>query len=449
MSYNDFDQKTTKKGGRLLSLENLIIDMLNIKSENIEKIISISQQNNAVIIKITMKRDPNCKCPICNEKAKILGYYPRKLTHSTLVNRKCTIIYNQRRYYCPTCEFSFHENNPFINTKENVTYETKINVLNDLKDCGVTYTLIAKRYNLSVTKVEKIFDAHVDISRKTLPRILSIDEHYFPFSSYDSLYCCVLMDFETGVIIDILPDRKKAYVSNYFNNIKNATLDDRTKISELNNVEFVSIDLYDNYRDIAHKYFPTALVCADSFHVIKHLTDAFKDVRLRCRRSTEDKDLQYLLTTFKHIFHHDMDVDNMPRYNKRFKRKMNYRDMMTILFERFPDLKTAYELKEKYISFNLMATRENVEELLPSLLIDFANCNIPEYDEFYNLLRNWYNEIINSFNTACNKRINNSYIESRNRQIERLLFNANGYTNFKRARNRMLYCLNKDDTYKI
>lgn len=81
--------------------------------------------------------------------------------------------------------------------------------------------------------------------------------------------------------------------------------------------------------------------------------------------------------------------------------------------------------------------------------MDFANCNIPEYEEFYNLLRNWCNEIINSFNIANNKRINTSYIESRNRQIERLLFNANGYTNFKRARNRILYCLNKDDTYEI
>ena len=128
---------------------------------------------------------------------------------------------------------------------------------------------------------------------------------------------------------------------------------------------------------------------------------------------------------------------------------MNYRDMMTILFDRFPDLKVAYELKKKYILFNETTTRETVEELLPSLLMDFANCNIPVYEEFYNLLRNWYNEIINSFNIANNKRINNSYIESRNRQIERLLFNANGYTNFKRARNRILYCLNKDDTYKI
>ena len=154
-------------------------------------------------------------------------------------------------------------------------------------------------------------------------------------------------------------------------------------------------------------------------------------------------------TRFKYIFHHETNIDNKPKYNKRFKRKMNYRDMMSILFDRFPDLKAAYELKEKYILFNETTTRETVEELLPSILMDFANCNIPEYEEFYNLLRHWYNEIINSFNIANNKRINNSYIESRNRQIERLLFNANGYTNFKRARNRMMYCLNKDDTYKI
>ena len=76
-----------------------------------------------------------------------------------------------------------------------------------------------------------------------------MDEHYFP-TSYNSLYCCILMDFETGIVIDILLDRKKAYLSSYFNNIKNATLDDKTKINELNNVKFVSIDLYDNYRDM-------------------------------------------------------------------------------------------------------------------------------------------------------------------------------------------------------
>ena len=79
----------------------------------------------------------------------------------------------------------------------------------------------------------------------------------------------------------------------------------------------------------------------------------------------------------------------------------------------------------------------------------FGNSGIPEYLEFYNTLIDWRDEIVNSFNRYNGKRINNSYIESMNNKIERLLYNAKGYVNFKRARNRILYCLNKNDTYKM
>lgn len=432
-----------------MSLEKFITDILNIKSESIDKIDTISHANNSITIKLRIKASDDCICPICKVKGKVHGYYPRKLVHSTLANRKCTIIYSQRRYKCEQCELTYHENNPFINTKENITYETKINVLKDLKRVDNTYTAVALRYNLSATKVQRIFDKHVSIKRKTLPAVLSIDEHYFPESNYDSLYCCLLMDFNDGTLIDVLPDRKKDYLIGYFGNIRNTTLDCSTGLSELNNVKYISIDLYDNYRDIAHAFFPKAIICADSFHVIKHLTEDFKQVRLRCRRNTQDEDIQYLLTKFKHIFHHGIELDNTPKYNKRFHRYMNYRDMQELLFKNFPDLKAAYELKEAYIFFNNTANYSNASERLTSLLNAFADSNIKEYDEFYNLLINWFQEIVNSFSTTRNRRINNSYIESRNRQLERLIYNANGFTNFKRTRNRILYCLNKSDSYTI
>ena len=79
----------------------------------------------------------------------------------------------------------------------------------------------------------------------------------------------------------------------------------------------------------------------------------------------------------------------------------------------------------------------------------FGNCNIKEYKTFYNLLKNWNKEIINSFIIVDGRRINNSHIESINRQKDRLMYNANGYINFKRARNRIMYCINKKDTYKM
>ena len=162
-----------------MSLEKFITDMLNIDLNNIEKLDSISNSKKEVTVKIRLKKIETV-CPFCKEKPKNHGYYDRKLTHSTLMNRKCTIVYSQRRYYCKECEYTFHENNPFINTKEGITIETKINVLKDLKYPSSTYTAVARRNNISVTKCMNIFDSHVDIERKVLPEVLSMDEHYFP-----------------------------------------------------------------------------------------------------------------------------------------------------------------------------------------------------------------------------------------------------------------------------
>lgn len=210
---------------------------MNIPPEKIESIVSVDSSDGSLTLRIKLIPEKDLLCPYCKNSVKIHGYSQRKLIHSTLVNRKCTLFYSQRRYKCDDCDITFSENNPFINSSENITIETKINVLKDLKYVNSTYTSVATRYNLSVTKVMRIFDNHVQIERKALPRILSIDEHYFPESDYDSLYCCLLMDFSDGTLIDVLPNRKKEYLNSYFSRIKNMTLDHPSGKSELNNVE--------------------------------------------------------------------------------------------------------------------------------------------------------------------------------------------------------------------
>lgn len=138
------------------------------------------------------------------------------------------------------------------------------------------------------------------------------------------------MNFEDGTLIDVLPDRKKDYLSYYFSKIKLETYDYKTHLSELDQVKYISIDLYEIYRTIAQIYFPKARICADPFHVLKHLTEAFIAVRLRCRRNTDDEDIQYLLTKFKYIFNHDTNLDNVPKYNRRFKRHINHRNIQSL-----------------------------------------------------------------------------------------------------------------------
>lgn len=404
--------------------------------------------NTSIDVFITFNEE-SVSCPYCHGKVKSHGYYQKKLTHSTLANRSCTIYYKQRRYRCRHCEFTFHENNPFALPNEHLTYETKFNVLTDLKFSHITYTYVAQKYHISTTPVLRLFDKHVNIPRKPLPEVLSMDEHFFPESSFDSLYICILMDFKTGTLIDVLPDRKKDYLRHYFDTIYNTTLNTKTHSSELDNVRYISIDLYDNYRDISKLYFKHAKICANPFHVLKNLSDFFRNLRLRCRKQTQYEDMQYLLSKFNNIFNHNFYLDNPPKYNKRFKRRLNYRDILHMLFDRFPELETAYDLKEAYIEFNKTATLDNAAEQLETLIQAFEDSGIPEYIPFVTLLKNWRVEIINSFTCIDTRRINNSYIKSRNSIIENLLINANGFSNRKRTRNRILYCVNRMDTFKL
>ena len=220
-----------------------------------------------------------------------------------------------------------------------------------------------------------------------------------------------MMDFRTGELIDIYPDRKKSYLISKFSAIKNRTYNDKTHTSELSRVKYISMDLNDYYRQVCKLYFPNAIICADEFHVIKNLNDYFDNVRKRCRRNCDSDLYIYLLTKFECVLSVDADLDNIGKYNRKLGRYINYRGIRKLIFEAF------------------------------------KNCSIKEYNAFSSLLINWKKEIVNSFIVIDGKRINNSFIESRNRQIGSLIYNANGLSNFKRTR--IMYCINKNDTYSI
>lgn len=116
-----------------------------------------------------------------------------------------------------------------------------------------------------------IFDRHVQISRRKLPEYLNIDEVY-SFKSENSSYVCVLLDFNSQNVIDLLPGRKKSELINYFSFIPR---------EERCAVKAVSIDLWETYRIVAKMMFPNAAIAADKFHLIQELNRRVDKVRLR------------------------------------------------------------------------------------------------------------------------------------------------------------------------
>lgn len=83
------------------------------------------------------------------------------------------------------------------------------------------------------------------------------------------------MTLATGAMMDVLLDRKKAYLIQYFSMLKHYTFNFKINTNELDNVKYISIDMYENFRDIVRTFFPKERAYTDSFHVLKHLTDNF------------------------------------------------------------------------------------------------------------------------------------------------------------------------------
>ena len=99
-------------------------------------------------------------------------------------------------------------------------------------------------------------------------------------------------------------------------------------IEERNNVKYVCIDMYMPYKEIVETYFKKAIICVDSFHVVKHLNDDLNKLRIRHMKSYEPNSQEYyLLNRFRFLLlDRTINLDNKAKYNKKFERYLNYRE---------------------------------------------------------------------------------------------------------------------------
>ena len=220
-----------------------------------------------------------------------------------------------------------------------------------------------------------------------------------------------------------------------------------------NNVEYIIIDMWDTYRDLAEILFKNAKIAVDSFHVIKHLNEAMINIRLRIMRKYEkntkslySNDMYYyMLKKFHYFFVKEFDdiYDGLIEIRK-MKTKWDKYEIRKYLLSINSDLKYAYELKEKYREFNLTASYNNCDIELDNLIDEFRNSHLEEFRTFGKLLKRWKPNIKNSFIRIDNKRLSNGPMEGINSRIKTILKSANGIKQFYRLRNRIIYSINKD-----
>ena len=421
------------------NMEHILAVHLNIHSSDIQSLESAVDKNGHPCIYVTLTRNPKITCPHdSSHHVQSNGYYTRRIVISDRLFEDTTVYLKVPRYYCKDCHTSFSEDFHLAPAGKTISYETVMKVMDLLKSPHMTFKEAAELTGISVSSVVRIFDEHCHIPRRTFPEAVCVDEVYSPGSDFkDSDYVCIFYDFYDHKLIDVLPSRTKNYLHSYFQSFQGT--------GELNTVRFLIMDMHKTYKVIGRFYMKKAVICVDSFHVIKQLNDSLSKLRIRImKRYNTDSKEYYLLKHWKFLlFDRSINLDNKAKFNKKLDRYINYRQLLDMTLSIDPQLDMAWHLKERFTVFNATATYETAPKLLEDLIHDFVLANIPELQNFTTAISNWRVEIVNSFCTYKGRRVNNGVAESLNATISTLLFNTRGIRNVERRRKRIMYAINK------
>ncbi|MDY6034950.1 MAG: transposase, partial [Bulleidia sp.] len=73
------------------------------------------------------------------------------------------------------------------------------------------------------------------------------------------------------VLNKLLPNRSKHTLSSHLEKIP---------LEERKRVLYVTIDMWEPYKQVSLKYFPNCTISVDPFHIVKHLSDNFTKFRV-------------------------------------------------------------------------------------------------------------------------------------------------------------------------
>ena len=412
------------------------------------KVIKTEERNEGkvtakfIYIETTSKK---CKCPKCGKYTKSVHdkLKPITLKYVKAFEFITYVILIKRRFVCHECKYKFTESVTIQREKKNISNKVEQKVLKDLKQYNLSLKYIAEENNISDNTVRNILKEHMKDYPKhviSLPRVISFDE--FKADTKEGKYAFVLNDPIHKEALDVLSNRKKEYLIQYFTYCENRY-----------SVEYVISDMYEPYQIVTTIMFPKAKYVVDPFHYTRYIMDALDKVRIRLQDNYGYNSNEYrMLKNKKNVSllrRYSNEIDWFT-YTKRFKNNhlvdiLKY-DLREKLLDIDEELKMSYQLKELFLDITHHATYENVKNQLINWISLVREQNIEEMNEAANTIENWLEYICNSF---IDKRFSNGFTEGLNNKIKVIKRVGFGYKDFEFLRLRLLYILNNKNMKKL
>jgi transposase len=401
------------------------------------KIMKIEEQEGIIWVDIKSKKN-KVRCPECNKFTSSIHskLKPIKSTYLDSCGQEVKLIIHKRRFHCYNCNKIFTE---LLNLTENngsISNATKIQIRKDLFDYNLTLDKIATKNHVSKYIVRKELEeatSTIPDHIKNLPRVISFDE--FKADTSEGKYAFILNDPIHKKVLDILPNRKKEYLIQYFSYCNNR-----------HSVEFVISDMYEPYLLVQKIMFKKAKYVVDKFHYTRYIMDALDKIRINLQKQYGEKSKEYkLLKNKKNVSllrKYGNEIDwwvETERYKNGHMVKVLPGTVLRELKEISPELEEGYQLKEMFLDIINHSTYEEAETELINWIKLCKESKISEFIEASNTIENWLPHIVNSF---IDKRYTNGFTEGTNNKIKVIKRNAFGYKNFQIFRKRILYIFN-------
>lgn len=415
-------------------LFRLGIDPSSFSNELIEPI----KTDKGFIYEVHQKND-NRICPYCKSNNVIIHDHDTvEINCSETDHIKDILRIIKVRFKCKDCHKTYTPKINGIDQYSKISNQSRDMIIKDFVK-PITFTQIAKRYSLSVARIIQIFDEYIKyVPRKEFPIVMCIDEISFK-EELDQNYCCVLYDYDKREIVDIIKNRKIAYLDEYFSKIKE---------KERDTVRIFVSDMYDGYATIRKKYFRKAIHIVDLFHVINQLTVSLSKLRVKVmnRQPRDSIYYQFMKDKWKLFICRKENIPNK-LYNRRKTNESYHFDDLVFncllldnqLLTAYNALQDLYHYKENFYTFQ--EAYNFIDHISKRLLL----CDDESLQKVGMTYKKWIGEIANglSYNQR-GRRYTNGIAESINNQLKTIIKSSYGYHNFDRFRRRAMMII----TYK-
>ena len=406
-----------------MPMNNYILNLLNIKDENIFIIPKIEEKiiknKNYKIIEGFLTYIPEY-CPCCgciNESNKDIikwGFRKNcKIKIPKVSNCRSLLILHKQRFFCKHCNNTFIAETSLINKNKNISNNTELQINLELMT-KQSEKDIAERTDVSVSKIDRKLteiSSHTVLRHATLPESMNWDEFKATKDTKGKM-AFIITDNDSGNIFDIQDSRKSIDLDKYFR---------RYSKSERDKVKHISIDFYSGYIFLAKKLFKNAEISIDRFHIVIQAYNALNTTRVKlCYKSNTN--YNKLKDYWKLIVKNENDLSDKKTYSKHFKKEISQKEIVQYLINTNEELKATYECYQGLIN----SLKHKDFNKFKSIVLH-PNINIS--NKMKQALK-LYNDNLKYIENSFKYEINNGIIEGTNNLIKCLKRIAFGYKKF-------------------